>query len=268
MRWVVVVAAGLAVVACGKAPDGADMAGTTATSASGVAFAYRYDYRLPSDRIAAVQELHAQACEALRGRCRITGMSYRLDEAGEVSAGLDLSVAAPVARAFARNGTQAVERAGGALTGAEISGTDAAPAIAVAEKGGRDARGDLAVVDRQLGASDLAPERRRELQTRRDALVAATREAAAARAAAEESVTTTPVRFTYAAGQGVGVAARLSEAWQALQASLVWTLVAILHALAYLGPPAVALLLLALLWHRLGRRWWARAFPRDPGRGA
>lgn len=99
MRWMVVVTAGLAVAACGKAPDGADLAGDTATNAAGVAFTYRYDYRLPSDRIAAVQEMHAQACEALRGRCRITGMSYRLDEAGEVSAGLDLAVAAPVARA-------------------------------------------------------------------------------------------------------------------------------------------------------------------------
>lgn len=157
----------------------------------------------------------------------------------------------------------AVERAGGALTGAEISGTDAAPAIAAAEKGGSEARGDLTAVDRQLAAKNLSPERRTALEARREALVAATRETAAARAAAAASVTTTPVSFAYAAGRGVGIAARLSEAWQALQASLVWTLVAILNALAYLGPPAVALLLLALLWHWLGRRWWARAFSRD-----
>jgi hypothetical protein len=195
-------------------------------------------------------------------------MSYRLDEAGKVSAGLSLVVAAPVARGFGRSGTQTVERAGGALTGAEITGTDAAPAIAVAEKGGGEARSDLAEVDRQLAAGTLSPERRSELEERRKALVGATREAAAARAAAAASVTTTPVSFTYTAGQGVGIAARLSEAWEALQASLIWTLVALLNALAYLGPPAIALLLLALLWHHLGRRWWARAFPaREDERG-
>ncbi|RDE07081.1 hypothetical protein [Sphingomonas aracearum] len=78
------------------------------------------------------------------------------------------------------------------------------------------------------------------------------------------SVTTTPITFTYRAGTGTGLAARLEEAAEAGYLSLTWTLATVLGLLAYLGPPAILLLLLALLWHHLGRRWWHRAFPDRP----
>src|SRR5688572_25971917 len=49
------------------------------TAAPGVAFNYRYAFRLPAQSIASVQEQHAQSCEKLGvNRCRITGMRYRL----------------------------------------------------------------------------------------------------------------------------------------------------------------------------------------------
>ena len=45
------------------------------TAAPGVAFNYRYAFRLPAERIAQVQEQHARTCEGLGvARCRITGM--------------------------------------------------------------------------------------------------------------------------------------------------------------------------------------------------
>ena len=48
--------------------------GIAVTAAPGVAFAYHYAFRLPSDHIAAAQEAHAQAGEKLGiARCRITG---------------------------------------------------------------------------------------------------------------------------------------------------------------------------------------------------
>lgn len=89
------------------------------------------------------------------------------------------------------------------------------------------------------------------------------REARAAAAAARESVSTTPISFTYAAGSGVGLRARLAEAAQAGYASLTWTLASLLTLLAYLGPPLAVLLLVGWLWRRFGRRWWARAFPAE-----
>src|SRR4051812_15014720 len=48
-------------------------------AAPGVAFNYRYAFRLPANRIGQIQEEHAAACEKLGAeRCRITGMLYRL----------------------------------------------------------------------------------------------------------------------------------------------------------------------------------------------
>lgn len=112
MRWLSVGLACLALAGCSKAPD-RDGPGEVATTANGVAFAYRYDFRLPSSRIADAQEAHAQACEQLTpARCRITGMSYRLDGSGQVAASLDVRVAAPIARAFGRRGVQGIETTG------------------------------------------------------------------------------------------------------------------------------------------------------------
>lgn len=264
MRWLSISLACLALAGCSKAPDRNEPGETTA-SASGVAFAYRYAFRLPSNRIADMQETHSQACEQLTpARCRITGMTYRLDDAGQVSASLDVRVASPVARAFGRRGVQGVEQAGGALAGAEITGTDATETIASARQGGVDAGADLADIDRQLARTDLSGSARSDLVARRAKLVSARRQSAAMTADAQASITTTPIHFDYMAGAGVGLTARLAEAAQAGLWSLTWTLTSILTIVAYLGPPLVLLFLLALLWDRLGRRWWGRVFPQAP----
>ncbi|MBJ6120808.1 hypothetical protein [Sphingomonas mollis] len=261
MRCLSIALACLAMTGCSKAPDG-NSPGETTTNASGVAFAYRYAFRLPSNRIADAQEAQAEACERLApGQCRITGMTYRLDDSGQVVASLDVRVAATVARAFGRRGVQGVERAGGALTGAEITGTDAAPAIATAQEGTADAQTDMAEIDRQLARSDLSTRLRSELTARRAELVARRRESAVAMIDAQASVATTPIRFDYAAGAGVGLTARLGEAAQAGFWSLTWTLISVLTVVAYLGPPLLLLVLLGVFWDRMGRRWWGRVFP-------
>ena len=61
------------------APASPPPPGIAPSAAPGVAFNYRYAFRLPGERISAVQEQHAAACEKLGlDRCRITGMRYRL----------------------------------------------------------------------------------------------------------------------------------------------------------------------------------------------
>jgi hypothetical protein len=56
------------------------------TAAPGVAFNYRYAYRLANARIQAAQEAHAQMCEKLTvARCRITGMRYSLVNERDIS---------------------------------------------------------------------------------------------------------------------------------------------------------------------------------------
>lgn len=262
MRWLGVGLVSLLLTACGGAVD--QDVGDTATNASGVAFSYDYDFRLPSARIADAQERHAQACEAMGRQCRITGMTYHLDGTGQVTASLDVRVAAPIARAFGRSGIRMIEQAGGALVAADIRGTDMQPAL---EAGGRSAangRADLAELDTQLARTDLTANARTALLDRRAALVAAAREGTVSADAARASVETTPITFAYHAGTGVGLSARLSEAAQAGYLSLTWTLASALTVLAYLAPPLVLLLLLFVAWHRIGRRLRDRLFP-PPG---
>jgi hypothetical protein len=191
-------------------------------------------------------------------------MTYRLDGSGQVSASLDVKVASPVARSFGRTSVETIEHAGGALTGAEITGTDAASEVATAQQDKAAARDDLAETDRQLAQVNLPAQVRQDLLASRSKLIADRRSGAQAEIDAETRVALTPISFAYHAGSGVGLSARLSEAAQVGYASVTWTLGAVLMLLAYLGPPMILLLLLALLWQRLGRRVWNRAFPRIP----
>lgn len=263
VRWITVGVACISLAACSKAPDGTvgvkDAAGNTVTAATGVAFTYAYGFRLPSARIADAQEAHARACEQLgAGRCRITGMTYRVDDAGTVSASLDVKLAADIARRFGRTATQTVERAGGALTGADIGGTDAQPTTAAAQADAEAGAADRTRVEHALARADLSARERATLRDQSAQAEQRRRAAVAALADARASVSTTPMSFTYHAGTGVGLSARLADAGQTAIGSLGMTIGLVLTGVAALGPPAILLLALLLFWRRLGRYWWQR----------
>ena len=245
--------------ACNKAPDGGGGAGPTATEAPSLAFVYDYTFRLPSARIADAQERHAQACEQLGApRCRITAMTYNVDANGEAQASLGMALAAPIARRFGRDGVKAIEAAGGALTGADISGTDTAHDTATGDAVRSTGADEVARIDRALARSNLTPPERAELLRQRAAAVATRNEGSAQAATARASIATTPVSFTYRAGSGVGVLARLADAWALLQWSFVGTMSALLTIVAVLGPAMLLLLLMLLAWHHWLRHGWAR----------
>jgi hypothetical protein len=104
--------------------------GIVPTAAPGVAFNYRYAFRMPASQIATIQESHAQACEKLGiARCRITGMRYRLIGEDNVEAQLVFKLAPAIARAFGKQGIDAVTAADGTLVDADITGTDAGAEI-------------------------------------------------------------------------------------------------------------------------------------------
>ena len=77
--------------------------GISPTAAPGVAFNYRYAFRLAGERISAIQEQHAAACEK-RGiaRCRITGMTYRLIGNRDIEATLAFKLDPTIAREFGK----------------------------------------------------------------------------------------------------------------------------------------------------------------------
>lgn len=262
MRWFAVGMGLLALAGCSKAPDNG-VAGEAASNASTVAFAYRYDLRLPSNLISDAQEAQAQACEREGARCRITGMTFRVDEAGAVAASLDVKIAASIARAFGRDAVKRTEASGGALVGAEIIGTDTEASIQDAGSKLADARTDQEAINRQLARRDLTPNDRSDLLTRQAELTRQQRESQAAAASARDSTAFTPIHFTYVAGSGVGLQARMLEVAHTAYVSLTWTLTTLLSLLAYAGPPLITVLLLALAWYHYGRKWWARLFPDE-----
>ncbi|MEH3159745.1 MAG: hypothetical protein PGN08_12955 [Sphingomonas taxi] len=258
----------LALAGCSKAPDAAEVGPQLGNAtAAGLAFTYAYSLTLPARAIDELQEAHAAACEALGPeRCRITGLTYNVDPAGDVSASLSARVAAPLARRFGRDAVSAAERAGATLTGAQIGGTEAAQEAAVATDQTADARMDLARIDRELARSDLPPAERSELQAQRATRLADLRTAAHAQSGARTSIATAPVSFTYTTGRGAGFANQLRDSGDTALASAAATLSAALWLLAVLGPPLLGLLLLFLLWRWFGHAAWQRllSFRSDP----
>ncbi len=175
--------------------------GISVSSAPGVAFNYRYAFRVPNAKIAAVQEEHAQACEKLGlDRCRITGMRYRLVSNDEVSAMLAFKLDPTLARDFGKQGIAAVTKAEGMLVDSEITGTDAGAVIDDANRASAGLRDELAKVEEQLKRPGLSASERTELQSQAASLREQIRSASATRTDARASLATTPMVFDYGSG--------------------------------------------------------------------
>ena len=269
----VMVGTSVLLASCSRAPDEArdatthDLAAETdipeapgirVTAAPGVAFDYRYAFKLPAARIAGAQEAHAGACEKLGlARCRITGMRYTLTGENAVEAMLAFKLAPEIARGFGKQGIDLVKASEGTLVDAAIAGTDAGAAIDAAAVERARAAEELKRLDTQLARVARAVERA-ELQAQRG--VAQRRVAGAEDATAQqrESLANTPMTFTYGSGpaiRGFDGSAPVKSAVDTAIASAQITLAVVLGAIAVLGPPALALLLAWLLWRRLRPFW-------------
>jgi hypothetical protein len=256
----------VSITACSQAPesrqsermetrDVAEAPGINITAAPGVAFAYRYAFRLPPKNIATAQEGHASACEKLGvARCRITGMRYQLIGENDIRAMLAFKLDPTLARAFGKEGIAAIEKADGKLIDAEITGTDAGAEIAQLSTGKARANDELARIDKQLARGDLPASERAELQRQRAELVATIAAASTNVAEQRASLATTPMTFDYESGAGIrgfDASAPLTSALDTFLSSAQTTLAFVLGFIAIFGPPALAALILLLLWRRL-----------------
>jgi hypothetical protein len=236
-----------------EAADSNAAPGVAPTAAPGVAFNYRYAFRLPAERIAGVQEQHAQACEKLGlAHCRITGMVFRRSSDEDVEARLDFKLDPTLARAFGKQGIDAVAHADGLLAEAEINGEDAGGAIAAANRDAGQQGDALRGIEAQLARPGLAAAERSQLQTQaqqaRDALHASE----SVKAEKEASLATTPMTFSYAAGDmAPGINRSLSEGMGNVVGALEWMLLALITLAPWI--------LLALLLWGLFRRFRPRA---------
>lgn len=275
MRRLPIVCACLILAACSKPAEEASesasdraIPGVAITAAPGVAFDYRYAFRLPAAKIASAQEAHAQACEKLGvNRCRIIGMRYSLERGDGVEAMLAFKLDPALARVFGREGISAIEAADGMLTDAAITGTDAGAQIADLEQTDSSLAKASTQIDHELARQDISPDARAELAQQRATLDAKRRDAQQQAKQQQATLASTPLTFVYHSGtvvRGFGGYAVLAEAADTAGASAQWTLAILFGAIALLGPPAIALLLALLAWRRWGaaaRHWWSKRAP-------
>lgn len=238
------------------------------TAAPGVAFNYRYAFRLPNTAIGKVQEQHAQMCEKLGlDRCRITGMRYRLIDEDNVSASLQLKLDPTLARQFGKDAVARVGEAEGMLVDSEISGVDAGSQIKTATKSIARNRDALAQLERQLADARTATDREsiREQIAELQRQINATSDT---RADSEESLATTPMTLDYGSGRSVpGFDDRspLRDAFRQAGAAFENILAGVIIVLGAILPFALIVGLALWLWRRFRPAGWKKAQADTPG---
>ena len=171
------------------------------TAAPGVAFNYRYAFRLPAERISAVQEQHARNCEQLGlARCRITGMRYRVVNDRDVEAMLAFKLEPSIARRFGQAGSQVVTQSEGMLVESEITGTDVGTTIRAAGRNIEEMTEELNRLEARLRQSGLSRDERSRLEFEAQQLRQSIRAQRANRDDQQESLATTPMVFQYGSG--------------------------------------------------------------------
>ena len=252
-----------------QAPRSTSAPGIVPTAAPGVAFNYRYGFRLPDANISAAQEAHAAACEKLGlSRCRITGMTYQLDDRDRVEATLALSIDPLLARSFGREAIAVVEKQDGRLRYAEITGEDQNPALDEAARRQGNANKNIAQLEADLAKAKSENERVQIREQIRQ-LRAEIQSAQTSQVESEAKIQRTPMTFSYAGGgaSGRGFAGEnpALEAWYLFVDSLATMVSIALKLLAVVLPWLVLMAaLVALARSRLTapiRRWWRGSAP-------
>ena len=243
----------------------ADGAGpnVSVTAAPGVAFNYRYAYRLNNARIQAAQEAHAQMCEKLTvARCRITGMRYSLTGERDIAASLELKLDPTLARQFGKDATKVVTDAEGMLVDQQITGTDMAPTIVGANRGRAQLEDEIERVERELARPGLSNVVRDRLLSEAAQYRAQIRGLGEQRQAAQDSLATTPIAFYYGSGEtvpGFDDQRPIMTALEAAGDNFLRVIGFLIVALGTLLPFALLLSLGIWLWRRLrAGRWLAR----------
>lgn len=268
--------------AASSAPAAAEMVSADAagspdvavTAAPGVAFNYRYAFRLDDDRIAAVQEEHAAACETLGvARCRITGMDYRLIRDNEVEGRLEFKLDPAIARKFGKDAIASVAKAEGVLAAANITGEDVGAQISDSQRRSAGIADEIARLEARLKQGGLGDRERTELQQQIAGLRQQLDGERETRRGGEVQLATTPMVFDYQGTgglPGIGYGNPFSDAANMLVRSGSTLLSFVLVVGAAILPWALFFAGLLLLWRTppvvAVRRWLVgkRAAPSAP----
>lgn len=232
------------------------------SAAPGVAFRYGYEFSLPDKRISATQEAHASECEKLGlARCRITGMSYSVDQHEQVTAELDLKLDPSIARQFGKSAHQLVERSDGKLIRLDIGSSDEGTAIGQATRQKTDVAAQIDRLQQELAKTKPGTAAHANLLSQIETLRQQASEQTRAIEAGQAALASTPMEFHYYGRGGVpGFRGNpVREAWQTFVTTVVWLVGILLQALAVLIPLGVLLAVCIALWRtrpiRALRRW-------------
>ena len=241
--------------------DVAEAPAVAPAAAPGVAFSYHYAFVLPDERIAAVQERHAAACEKLGiARCRVTGMSYELVEEDRVRGQLRFKLAPDLARRFGTEGIAAVVAADGKLVRSAIDGDDAGAAISGSQARSADLRAELARLEQRLASRGLGDDERAELQRQVETIRAQLAAERNTRSTDEERLANTPMTFDYAGDEGFRFGnAPFGNALDTAWSSFTWMVSLLLLVIGAALPWLVLAALLLFAWRSRPMRWVRRA---------
>ncbi|MEO7179046.1 MAG: DUF4349 domain-containing protein [Allosphingosinicella sp.] len=235
--------------------------GVGPTAAPGVAFNYRYAFRLPAGNIGRVQEEHASACEKMGVElCRITAMNYRDQGDGDIDAQLAFKLDPARARAFGRDGQAIVTKAEGELLQSAITGTDVGSEISEGTRVQAQQSDEVRRIEQQLARPGLSSAERVELQQQLQAHGDSIRAGQSEQTGRRQLLASTPVVFDYRAGR---TGSRLERAVADAGDNFVGAATMVLIVLVTLLPWLAALLLLWLAWLWLRRR--VPLLRREPG---
>ena len=230
-------------------------------AAPGVAFSYNYNFELPDQRIAKVQEGHARACEQLGvARCRITGMTYGVDESDQVGATLRLKLDPAVARGFGKQAADLVQSSEGRLINLAISGDDAGSSILASQRRSGELEPRIAELEARLASLSPSDPSRGTLVSQIEALKQQLSERRQAIQYGQELLASTPMTFEYY-GRGAVPGFHgnpIREAWHTLMSTVVTLVRVLLQLLAVLIPLGLLVALVILLWRSRPMRWLRR----------
>lgn len=238
------------------------------TAAPSVAWRYNYDFQLPDEAIAKIQEAHASACEKMGiTRCRITGLTFNQGDDKAVSGTLEVKLAPEIARQFGKDATGEVAKADGRLLSTRFVGEDVAPTTAAANREQEELRTRIADLERQLSTAKSGTERA-QLSAQLEELRNRVASARGTIAEATERLASTPMTFNYYGRGGIAGFAQnpVREAARSFVSSLVTMITVVLQATALLLPWALLIgLLVFLIRSRFGRAVRRFLTPRASG---
>ena len=165
---------------------------------AGRSYSYDYSFAAPAQQIAAAQERHALACEALGpDQCVVTSMTLDSADPKAVSATLELAIAPQLARGFGSKASASLGQLGGRLLSARIDSEEQQARLTNLAAAADQRQAELAEIARRLAQPGVSARERTELQQRAQALRDDQGEGAVTARSIRAQLAATPMHFDY-----------------------------------------------------------------------